>query len=85
MEGSGHEDFTFNVNTLDKQEKAGSGLDEVILVFCVHLLQNGGQEEVGLQYLLKFMFSTDLGVSTSTSCVPSSVSSRYVLRRGCSS
>ena len=67
--GGGHDDtmadFTLNLHTLGKQEEAGRDVDEVNLVRCVYLLQGcRGQEEAGLQYLLKFGFSTDPGVST---------------------
>jgi len=43
---------------------SGSGSDESNLLRCVYLLQGGGGQG-GLQYLLKYAFSTDAMVSTS--------------------
>ena len=57
-------DFTLNLNTL-KSETQEDNVDNVNLIRCVYLLQAGeGQDDGGVQYLLKFGFSSDQAIST---------------------
>ena len=56
-------DFTLNLNTL-KSEDQEDNVNSVNLIRCVYLQAGEGQGDGGLQYLLKFGFSPDQGVST---------------------
>jgi hypothetical protein len=56
-------DFTLNLGTAVMEQEQEATTDEANLLRCVYLLQTGS--EGGLQYLLKYAFSTDPMVTTS--------------------